>query len=91
LGEGVRQRGNSQTPDFSIFPNPAHTEFTIQSPKEGNGNVTVFDITQKAVLSTKINSKSTTVALASMFSPGIYIVRVTMEDGMSFTDKLIVQ
>lgn len=81
---------NPQAPVFNVFPNPVRTEFTVQNPTEHNGAVEVFDIAQKLMLSTSINGKFTTIGLTSEFRPGIYIVRVRMEDGRSFTDKLIV-
>ncbi len=89
LPQAIRNFYSNES-DFNLFPNPAHTEFTIQNPTESNGIVTVYDIAQRVLLSTTLSGMFTTVSLTSAFGPGIYIVNVSMEDGTLYTKKLVI-
>lgn len=72
---------------ISIYPNPTSTFFTLTS--NGNGYITINDISGKTVYEGTIN-KTQQVINVSNFSKGIYWVRYT-SNNKTFIDKLIVE
>jgi hypothetical protein len=78
---------NTSKESISVYPNPVNSLLHI---KNGNGlnisNVSLIDLTGKTVYSSK-NSNSIDV---SNLAKGIYIIKITSEDGLSTTNKVIV-
>ena len=73
---------------MSLYPNPNDAGYvTIQTPVSGLKEVEVFDVIGKTVISTSLISDTMDV---SELNPGIYMVRVTI-DNQSNTSKLIIK
>lgn len=81
------QKINKQL-SFSIFPNPAHTSFTIQGAEINDAVVSIVDITGK-VLNTYTLTNSHSVQIDDL-SPGLYLVKITTEKG-SATKRLLIE
>ena len=77
---------------FSIYPNPAKNNFTVKSTAENLiSNVTLFDLTGKLLLSKKLeNSVENSVSVAGL-SKGIYLITLNTQNGISYSDKLIIE
>src|SRR5574343_213545 len=58
---------------LSIFPNPAKTEFTLNT-KNGTGTIELIDMTGRQVLAKQIDAQSTTLNIENLTN-GIYTVR----------------
>ncbi|MFK8046041.1 MAG: T9SS type A sorting domain-containing protein [Crocinitomicaceae bacterium] len=71
---------------FSIFPNPAQSEFRIKA--DGAFNVAIYDITGKMIQ--KEGDINQNQSIATPKNSGIYLVEIT-QNGISSTKKLIVQ
>lgn len=77
---------NLEADILSIFPNPAKTEFTINT-KLGTGTIELIDMTGRQVLTKQIDAMSSTLNIENL-SNGIYTVRYF--DGTStISTKLI--
>ena len=71
-----------------LFPNPVDGNFvTIQTPINGAKEIEVFDLVGKRVINTSLISDSLDV---SELNPGIYMVKVTIEN-LTSTSKLIIK
>ncbi len=74
--------------DVSIYPNPVDGNFvTIQSLTNGLKEIQVFDILGKRVINTTLSSDSLDI---SELNPGVYMVKVTVEN-QSKVSKLIIK
>ncbi len=81
---GINLSNNFEKLNFSIFPNPAKSEITVQS-NANNVSIRVFSLTGKAVLETT----SRTISLNNL-AKGCYILEVT-SNGMIERDKLVIK
>lgn len=72
------------TNSVKIFPNPAHTYFTIQANEEGMTleTVEVMDVTGKVVYSNAASSDNETRINVNGWSAGMYIVRIKTSEGI---------
>ena len=85
----IAVKNNNTISELVIYPNPAQTEITIQSPikiqaieiSNGLGQI----ISTKTVDTKKINLN------ISNLSKGIYFVKILLEDGTIQIKKLIIQ
>ncbi|MFN0176132.1 MAG: T9SS type A sorting domain-containing protein [Saprospiraceae bacterium] len=74
-----------------VYPSPAHSAFTVQGPWAGIGELSLFDLQGRLVLS-KVFAGSTVMAeLTPNARPGIYLIKILMDDGSSYVEKLSVQ
>ena len=74
--------------NVSIYPNPVDGNFvSIQSPTNGLKEIQVFDILGKRVINTTLSSDSLDI---SELNPGVYMVKVTVEN-QSKVSKLIIK
>lgn len=73
---------------YALYPNPATLNVTITSNSQMN-EINISDINGRLVRHFSPNSKETVVDLSD-FSKGVYVVRITCEDGV-FNEKLIKQ
>ena len=74
--------------NISIYPNPVDGNFVrIQTPINGTKEIEVFDLVGKRVINTNLSSDSLDV---SELNPGIYMVKVTIEN-LTSTSKLIIK
>jgi len=77
-------------PNFTIFPNPATSYFTItSSDNQIEGKVQVFDLSGKVALSQTIQSQNEKVYINSL-TPGIYVVSFK-SDTETFMQKVRIQ
>ncbi|MEI6577094.1 MAG: T9SS type A sorting domain-containing protein [Bacteroidota bacterium] len=72
---------------LSIYPNPASDYVQVLS--NGKGDLNIYDMTGKLVLSSKINSPTEVIDISKL-SKGIYILR-TINGDKVFTEKLVVE
>ncbi len=76
---------------ITIFPNPAHDKITVQLPA-GMEKATVTIINALGITITTDNNTGLQRIISIEGKPrGMYLVRVTNNDGVSSTQKLIVQ
>ena len=74
------------TSNFSLYPNPASTQVTIEIPQENTlEKVTVYNSLGQVVMTSKENNMTT-----STLSKGMYIVEVLTNQGAS-SKKLIIE
>ena len=71
------------TNSFSMYPNPANNQFTIQSKKIPT-QIDVCDLTGR-IISTFIPNSTTSTIQTGEFANGVYLIRV--HDGNSITTK----
>jgi len=74
---------------FSMYPNPAKGVVTINAGDEAISNVTLFDITGKAVVTKSFNTTNATLDINSV-PAGMYFIKVQV-NGNTLTNKLIVK
>ena len=87
LNENKNNVGN-----FSIYPNPATDEFTIQGLKFKDGDaINVLDVMGRVIYQTKISDANPVQKFqTSRWMNGIYLVQIKTTVGM-LTQKLVVQ
>lgn len=78
---------NVESDNFSIYPNPANQQFTING-NEHISSIKVFDITGKQVfyLTENINKQID----ISNLQPGIYLIKANFGDDKVLTKRLII-
>jgi hypothetical protein len=74
---------------FDIFPNPAKEQVTISNIEAGS-TVTLVDVTGKTVSQQLSNSTSVNLQTSALTS-GVYFVRVINNNGISGTQKLVIE
>lgn len=79
---------NQQT-SFSIYPNPANENVTISNIEAGS-TVTLVDVSGKSVSQQFSNSTSVKLQTSALTS-GVYFVRVMNNNGISGTQKLVIE
>ncbi len=77
----------NKTLSLSIYPNPASTQFTIET--EINSLINIFDL-QGRLMFTGLNKNTNIQINTSNWAKGIYIVNCS-NGGVSKTEKLIIQ
>jgi len=78
------------TATFSLYPNPATDEVEIISKLEGPLDYLVYSINGNLVLDNQIVTSERKIDVSNLPS-GLYFVTVSTQDGISSTQKLIVQ
>jgi hypothetical protein len=79
--------------DFNLYPNPTHNSTTIKliDTHQGTASVECFDMTMKRMTLVTSEDSSNQVTLSTEhLSPGVYIIKVTMDEGFK-TKRLIVR
>ena len=82
---GIIENGIS----YSIYPNPANNEFTLQLPEGESLNLQLFDALGSLVLTQTANS-TTTIGVSTL-AKGIYVFTLTNLDGEQATGKLVIE
>ncbi len=82
---GIDEAGSGDV--FSIYPNPAISEFTIEFQNAQDRTIRILDITGKTVMNTQVNTRKPTLSLNEV-PAGIYLLEVRT-DKASRTVKLI--
>jgi hypothetical protein len=77
---------------FSIFPNPNNGTFSItfKDLLMDNWKLEVYDLVGKKVLMKNLNDSQTTIETNNL-SKGLYIVKITNSENISFNTKIIVE
>lgn len=73
--------------NFSLYPNPAKGQVTIQTKTTNAVQIEVFDILGKQVIAKEISNGNLNI---SSLNAGLYLVKVT-QNGVASTKKLIVK
>ncbi len=68
-----------EQPQISIFPNPATTTITIETPS--TGHISIFNSSGQELLNQVITEPTTTIDVSGLKS-GIYLVKVVGENGV---------
>jgi YVTN family beta-propeller protein len=73
--------------NFSIYPNPAKTYFTVRLPQTANRiTVKLYDVSGKIVKEAKIKKQETRISLEGIMN-GIYFIQL---DNETITKKLVI-
>lgn len=76
---------------FSVFPNPAHNQFTLQANTNIEGSIVLTDQVGRQVLQENFNQTSTTFD-CSYLPKGVYFIKITDSDkGLVSTKKLMIR
>lgn len=75
----------------TVFPNPANREWYISYGDEGTHRVEVFDMMGKKCLDVLTGSERSGRFLRADLTAGVYLVKITTEDGTVVTRKLILE
>lgn len=76
---------------FRIYPNPANDAFNVAiSGDFGNGEITVYDLNGRAIVSQKASLQGTTTINTQDFANGVYLVQIKGQN-ITQTRKLIIQ
>ena len=74
--------------DFVIYPNPAHSQLTVDSKQYSISSMEVRDLLGQVVYSGKANRRKEVKINLSEFSKGVYFLKVFFEDGVSALPSL---
>jgi extracellular elastinolytic metalloproteinase len=75
---------------FSIYPNPVSSEVYIQTNRSAeNAAVSIFDINGKQLVKTKMDLGFQSRLDTGNLAKGIYVITIKLEDGSSYSQKLI--
>ena len=86
---GLAGLEENQETSFSIYPNPANENVTISNIEAGS-TVTLVDVSGKSVSQQFSNSTSVKLQTSALNS-GVYFVRVMNNNGISGTQKLVIE
>lgn len=78
---------------YRVYPNPSSSEARVAwtQPEGGTATLEVFNATGAIMLERKLeNAEGTEAVNVSNWSAGVYICKVTAENGKVFVHKLIV-
>lgn len=86
---GLASLEENQQTSFSIYPNPANENVTISNIEVGS-TVSLVDVSGKLVSQQFSNSTSVNLQTSALTS-GVYFVRVMNNNGISGTQKLVIE
>ncbi len=86
VASGLMEAANAM--GMELFPNPATNEVSINWTKGGNGNIELFDVSGKLVLTTEITSGNK--LNLSGLTKGVYLLKLSNQDQSAFK-KLIIE
>jgi hypothetical protein len=72
---------------IKLYPNPVIDQLNIECPAIKNGKLCVYNLMGELVKSAQILESATTVSLEDI-SKGMYILTLSNNDGLSFTQKI---
>lgn len=84
-GAGIAELENN---NFSVFPNPSIGDVTIKFLEKGEMKVELVDFSGRIILSENVNSSSYLLGRGSLTN-GMYLLRVTNENGISSTKSVV--
>ncbi len=74
-----------------VFPNPAREKITIQTSRSSISKIELFNIVGSLVHSETCLKTANTSVDISAYTPGLYSVRIYLEDGTTEVRKIIVE
>ena len=84
-------KSNHNQMQFTIYPNPFHTQATIELPSsKSNCSVVVYDLFGRKYFTDHFTGNNF-ILTNSLFKKGIYFICLTDEIGKSITKKFIVE
>lgn len=86
-GKGIKAGAESRV---LLYPNPAGSSFFVGLPPQSTGKVIVAGLDGKTVYARPANEVGVSVEIRHTLPPGIYFVKVLMNDGSVLTKKLII-
>ena len=78
---------------MNLFPNPASSELKVSISNEENpiSTIRLFDVTGRVTKEmTQINSFTKTIDVSGM-NNGIYLLFITLTDGTTATQKVVIE
>jgi len=75
---------------FTLYPNPTEQFVTVESTKEDNMQVHVYDASGKSILVSSIFQQKITVDLQTL-AAGSYILRITTKDGLPLHSYTVIK
>jgi hypothetical protein len=82
---------NEELLGVHVYPNPAKEKITIQTTRSSISKIELFNIVGSLVHSeTRLKTANTSVDI-SAYTPGLYSVRIYLEDGTTEVRKIIVE
>ena len=82
---------NPKSPTFKVYPNPANTQFTIELSDINTSTIELFSITGKSMWKQETIQSNTISVPVSSWPKGMYIIRVSLEQGGMQIQKLIIE
>ena len=73
---------------LAVYPNPAESQLTVSSTQSAITEIKITDVLGRETYQSKNNLKSEIINLKS-FSPGIYFIRVQLQDGSAAVRKFV--
>jgi hypothetical protein len=75
---------------FTLYPNPTEQFVTVESTKEDNMQVHVYDASGKSILVSSVFQQKITVDLQTL-AAGSYILRITTKDGLPLHSYTVIK
>jgi uncharacterized delta-60 repeat protein len=78
---------------INLFPNPSNGKFTAEFDQKGLGaTIEIFNISGQKIYAEEISPNGISIHELNITSDaGIYFVRITLEDGASFSRRMIIE
>lgn len=91
--QGLSLAAKPETVLFSIYPNPAEELFFIDVPaNEWNWNVSIVNMLGQTIHQEEIHSHQNRISVhSSDFKSGIYLVKLTSDDGKEAMKKVVIR
>lgn len=74
-----------------VYPNPASGQITIQSNTNASGFAQIFNIHGREIVKTGRFTGTHTLSFEKPVSPGLYVIRVNLENGMQSRHKILIK
>lgn len=88
LDSYVSLNEKNNTNNFTVFPNPAKQYFQLSSDNTKLSSLVIFDIRGEKIKEFQMNSNTKRIDVAHLES-GVYILKITVQDGEVISKKLI--
>ncbi len=89
----VRGQNISSLPkgrQITVFPNPTSSSFKVTGLWSGDGDISLYDLQGRQLFSSIFTGSEVEVSLASTIPCGMYLIKIRMENGLNYLEKLVV-
>jgi len=76
--------------DVEIFPQPASSDLNFRSASVME-KIEILDISGKRILAKNVHAKDYQIIVEGVLTPGVYIARITNENGTTKTDRIVLR